>query len=90
MTPTRRLQRLGAGRPERHVAHFGELARGQLQGVELVIVPAAQVDRVAFTAALGQSHDVHEEIQALLGLGRHELEVGEVREIEGAKGRLVH
>ena len=76
------LQRFGARRAEGEMPHAGGLRRGQLERVVFVVVPAAQIDRVALTAALGHPHDVDEEVQALFGLGRQQFDVGEVREIE--------
>jgi hypothetical protein len=56
--------------------------------VVLVVVPAAQVDRLTAAPALGEPHDVDEEAQRRVGLGRQQLDMGEVRKIEGADGRL--
>ena len=39
-------------------------------------------------AALGHPHDVDEEAQALLGLGRQELDMRQMRQVEGAERRL--
>ena len=75
-------ERLGARRAKREVPHAGDLRGRQLQRVVLVVVPAAQVHRVAATGALGHPHDVDEEVEALVGLGCQQLEVGKMREIE--------
>ena len=80
------LQRFRPSRAERHVPHFGKLAGGQLQGVELVVVPAAQVHRLALTAALGHAHAVDEEVQTLLRFRCEQLHVPEVCQVEGSDG----
>ncbi len=82
------LQRLGARGTVGEVAHAGDLCRGQLQRVVLVVVPAAQVDRLAAPPALGHAEDVDEKAQALLGLGCEKLDVSQVCKIEGADGGL--
>ena len=80
------LQRLRAARAERHVPHARGLRGRQLQRMALVIVPAAQIDRVALAAALGHAHDVDEEVQALVRLRRQQLDVAEMGEIEDRFG----
>ncbi|MNC96393.1 hypothetical protein D3C83_137540 [compost metagenome] len=62
----------------------GDLRRRELDRVELVIVPAAQVDRVAFPAAFGHAHDVDEEAEAVVRFGSEEFEMGEVSDVERA------
>ena len=85
MTRDAALQRLGARGAVGEMAHAGDLGRGELQRVMLVVVPAAQVDRVALPAAFGHAEDVDEEAQALLGLRRQKLDMRQVRQIEGAE-----
>jgi hypothetical protein len=46
--------------------HAGGVGGGQLERVELVIVPGAQIDGIALAAALGQPVDIDEEVEALL------------------------
>src|SRR6202011_5601200 len=57
------------------------LVRGELDRVVLVVVPGAQVNRVALAAGLGQAEHLHEEPQALAQFGRQQLDVPEVRDI---------
>ncbi len=72
------VERLFAAGAEGGVAHAGGVRRGELEGVALVIVPAAEVDGVALAAALGHSHDIDEEAEQLLGLGCEQFEVAEM------------
>ena len=81
-------ERLGAGRAEREVPHSRGLRGSQLERVVLVIIPAAQVDRLAATGGFGHPHDVDEEVEALVGLGCEDFQVREVREVERADCRL--
>ena len=76
------LERLLAACPERHVAHAGLLRSRQLERVALVVVPAAQVDGIALAAALGHAHHVDEEAQALVRLGRQQLEMAQMGEVK--------
>ncbi|MGX1292226.1 hypothetical protein AB7M75_002134 [Bradyrhizobium ottawaense] len=80
------LQRLLAARAQRHVLHARGLRRRQLERIALVIVPAAQVNRLALLAADGHAHDVNEEFQALIGLGRQQLHMAEMSQIEDRFG----
>ncbi len=80
------LQRLRAARPQRHVLHAGSLRGRQLERIALVIVPAAQVDRLALAAADGHAHHVDKELQALVGLRRQQFHVAEMGEIENRLG----
>ena len=64
-----RLQGGLAGGPQPHPADARGVVRGQLDRVVLVVVPGAQVDRVALAAGLGQPEHLHEEPQALSGSG---------------------
>jgi hypothetical protein len=82
------LQGLGARCPVGEVAHASDPRLGQLQRVALVIVPPAQIDRLAAPPALGHADDVEEEAQGGFGLRGQELHVAQVREIEGADGGL--
>jgi hypothetical protein len=50
----------------------------------LVVVPAAQVDRVTLAGGLGHAHHVHEEVEALVGFGCVQLEVPEMSEIKSS------
>ena len=76
------LQRLRAAGAQRHVLHPGGLGRRQLQRIALVIVPAAQIDRLALLAADGHAHDVDEEFQALVRFWRQHFHMAEMGEIE--------
>jgi hypothetical protein len=82
------FQRLLAARTQSHMAHAGRLSGGEFQRVALIIVPGAQVDRVAFSAAFGHSHDVGEEAQALLRLGRKHLQMAQVGDV--SDGFVLH
>ena len=81
-------ERLGAARAECEVPHSRGLRGSQLERVVLVIIPAAQVDRLAATGGFGHPHDVDEEVEALVGLGCEDFQVREVREVERADCRL--
>ena len=48
----------------------------------LVIVPAAQVHRIALPRALGHAEEVDEKAQALVGPRRQQLDVPEMRQVE--------
>ena len=76
------FKRLRAAGAKRHMADAGCLRCGELQAVALVIVPAAQIDRVALRAAYSHPEHVDEERAALLELGREQFHVPKVRDIE--------
>ena len=69
------------GGPQPHPPDARGLVRGELDRMVLVVVPGAQVDRVAFAARLGQAEHLHEEPQALAELGRQQLDISEVGNI---------
>src|SRR5262245_21845131 len=73
-----RLRRAGS---EGSVAEPGGFGRGQLEGVALIVVPAAKIDAVAFLAALGHSHHVDEELAAFLEFRGEEFDVGEMGDV---------
>ena len=50
------------------MAHARDVRRRELERVVLVVVPAAEIDGVALAAALGEAHDVDEEVEALFRL----------------------
>jgi len=52
-----------------------------LKRVVFVIVPGAQVHRVAAAAALGHAEDVDEKPEAVVRLRRQQLDMREVREV---------
>src|SRR5690606_9673232 len=62
--------------------HAGRVGSSQLQRVELVVVPGAQIDRIALTATFGQSIDVDEEVEALLEPVGQQLDMTEMGDIE--------
>src|SRR5262249_38275296 len=64
------------------VADAGRRRRGQLQRRDLVVAEAAEVDRVALPRRALHSEDLAEVVEALLGLGRQDLDVREMRQIE--------
>src|SRR5690348_14240287 len=70
-----------AGGPQPDPADARGLVRGELHRVVLVVVPGAQVHRVALAAGLGHAEHLHEEPQALAHLGGQQLDVAEVRDI---------
>ena len=76
------LQRLRAARPQRHVPHARSVRCRQLERIALVVVPAAQIDRIGLAAADGHAHHVDKEFQALVGLRRQQFHVAEMGEIE--------
>ena len=55
--------------------------RGQLQRVALVIVIRAKINRIAFASAFGHAHDIDEEAQAFLGLGREQFQMAQVGQV---------
>ena len=68
-------------RAKRDVAHAGHFRRGELEGVVFVIVPGAQVHRIATAAALRHPEDVDEKPEAVVRPRRQQLDVREVREV---------
>ena len=59
------LERGLARGPQPDPADARGFVRGELDRMVLVVIPGAQVDRVALAAGLGQAEHVHEEPQAL-------------------------
>ncbi len=53
----------------------------QLQGMMLIIVPAAQVNRVAFSAVFRHPHHIHKKAQAFLGFRRQQLHMSQMSDI---------
>jgi hypothetical protein len=82
------LQRFGAGRPKCEMAHPCGLCGGEFERVMLVVVPPAQVDRLAATRGFGHAHDVDKEVEALVRLGCEYFQVTQVGEIERSDCRL--
>ena len=81
------LERLGGVRAVGQVPD-ARLRRGrQLERRALVVAEAAQVDRVAALARDLHAEDLAEVVEALVGLRREQLDVGEVREVAD---RLAH
>src|SRR6266700_3004981 len=72
------VQCLLAGRAQAGAADARGRRRGQLQAVVLVVVPGAQVDRVAAGPVLGEAEHLGEEPQALVRLRGEQFRVGEV------------
>src|SRR5882672_3411119 len=58
----------------------------QLQRIALVVIPAAQVNRLALAAADRHAHHVDEEFQALIGFWSQQFHVAEMGEIENRLG----
>ena len=50
--------------------------------VVLVVVPAAQIHGVALARRLGHTHDVDEEIEALLRLRRQRFQMAQMGQVE--------
>src|SRR5271166_277658 len=75
------LKRPGASSPESHMPKGRRAGGRQLKRKLLVVVPGAQINRVALPAALGHAHDIDEEAQTFLRFWRQELEVAEMRHI---------
>src|SRR5262249_43559929 len=71
--------------PEREVSHARDFRGGELERVNLVVVPASQVHRAAAATGYRHPEDVDEEVQAGFGSGRQQLDVPQVRQIEGVK-----
>ena len=76
------FERLRAARAKSHVAHSGLFRGRELEGMALVIVPGAQVDRIAFPAAFGHPHDVDEEAHALFGFRGEKLQVPQMGDVQ--------
>jgi SpoVK/Ycf46/Vps4 family AAA+-type ATPase len=68
------------------MADAGGVRGGELQRVEFVIVPGAQIDGIALAPALRQAEDVDEEVEARLGLVREELDMAEMGNVEAGLG----
>ncbi len=64
------------------MAHAGSFGRRQFERVVLVIVPPAQIDRIALSRGLRHAHHIDEKLQAFVRLRRQEFHVAEMREIE--------
>jgi hypothetical protein len=75
------LERLEAPGPQRHVGHARGVGLGELQAIALVVAPAAQENRLPLARLDLHPEDVDEEAQALLGLGRQQLGVADVRDL---------
>ena len=59
--------------------------------MELVVVEGAEIDGIAFAAALRQPVDIDEEVEALLGLVGQQLDMAEMRDVErGFASRHFH
>jgi len=63
------------------VAHASHFRRGELERVVFVIVPGAQVHRIAAAAALRHAEDVDEKPEAVVRPRRQQLDMREVREV---------
>ena len=50
----------------------------ELERIALIVVPAAQIDAVAFLAALGHPHDVDEELAAFLKFWRQNFDMAKM------------
>src|SRR5579885_1334754 len=68
------LQRLRAAGAERGMSEARGLCPRQLQGVALIVVPAAQIDGVPLGATDGHAEHVDKERQALVWHGREDFE----------------
>ena len=60
------------------MAETGRLRGRELERIALIVVPAAQIDAVAFFSALRHAHDVDEKLAAFLEFRRQHLEMAEV------------
>ena len=76
------LERLRAPRAKRHVGHARGFRGGQFQRVVLVIVPTAQINRIALARRFRHAHHVDEKFQAFVRLRRKHFHVREMREVE--------
>ena len=76
--PLQRLRRAGT---ESGMAKAGCLRGGELERIALIVVPAAQVDAVAFLAALRHPHHVDEELAALLEFRRQDFDMAEMGDV---------
>ena len=75
------FERFRARGAKRDVAHAGHFRRGELERVVFVIVPGAQVHRIAAAAALRHAQDVDEKPEAVVRPRRQQLDVREVGEV---------
>jgi hypothetical protein len=57
------------------MSQTGELRGRELQRVVFVVVISVQIDRISLAAALGHSHHIDEELQALLRLRSKEFKM---------------
>src|SRR5690606_29722379 len=55
---------------------------GDLERGALIIVPAAQVDALALAAGFGHAEHLGEELERLVWLGREDLDMAEMRQIQ--------
>ena len=76
------LQRLGRARAIGDMRHAVGFRGGELERIALVVVVAAQIDAVAFLAALGHAHHVDEKARALVEARRQQFEVPEMGDVE--------
>ena len=63
------------------MAETGGLRGRELERIALIVVPAAQVDAVAFFAALRHPHDVDEKLAALLEFRRQHFDMAEMSDV---------
>jgi hypothetical protein len=82
-------QRLRAGAAIADMGRAGRPRGGELQAVELVVVEAAQIDRIALAPAFRHPENVGEEGEARLRPVGQELDMREVRDVE-AGFRVLH
>src|ERR1700722_5732539 len=75
------LQRLRTSRAERGMPEAGGVPPRQLQAIALVIVPAAQIDRVSEAPAFGHPEHVDEEREAALRRRRQEFDMTEMGDV---------
>src|SRR5665647_1216306 len=80
------LERLRAAGTERRMSHARGLRGGELERIALVVVPAAQVDAVAFLAALGHAHHVDEELSAFREFGGEDFDMAEMGDVANRFG----
>src|ERR1700683_1977403 len=62
--------------------HAGRFAGGQLQGMVLVIVPSAQIDRITFARCFGHPEHIHEKTKAFRRLWGQELQMAKMCQVK--------
>jgi len=82
------LERVLAAGAKSHVPHSRLFGCCELQSVALVIIPGAEIDRIAIPAAFGHPHDVDEEADTFFWFRSENLQVPQMGDI--GNGFVLH